>query len=111
MSELRNRRAVSAGLAGAVLFCALVVASPAHGHGFGQRYDLPIPLWLYLTGAGLTVAGHMAAVFLAHLVALQEFPHGRASLRSQYPMLFLMICYTITSLWIISQPILTSRFE
>jgi hypothetical protein len=25
-------------------------------HGFGQRYDLPVPLWLYVTGAAATVA-------------------------------------------------------
>lgn len=56
------------------------------------------------------IAGHMAAVFLAHLLALQEFPGRRASLRSQYPMLLLMVCYTMASLWIISQPIVASRF-
>lgn len=31
-------------------------ASPAAAHAFGQRYDLPLPLWLYTTGAGVTVA-------------------------------------------------------
>src|ERR1700736_3941074 len=30
--------------------------SPALAHGFGQRYDLPIPLSLYIWGAGATVA-------------------------------------------------------
>ena len=25
-------------------------------HGFGQRYDLPVPLWLYVAGAAATVA-------------------------------------------------------
>jgi hypothetical protein len=25
---------------------------PAAAHGFGVRYDLPVPLWLYLAGAG-----------------------------------------------------------
>src|SRR5262245_58553323 len=24
-------------------------------HGFGQRYDLPVPLWLYVAGAAATV--------------------------------------------------------
>ena len=28
----------------------------AMAHGFAKRYDLPIPLWLYLSGAGATVA-------------------------------------------------------
>ncbi len=28
----------------------------AWGHAMVQRYDLPVPLWYYLTGAGLVVA-------------------------------------------------------
>ncbi|HSA90135.1 MAG TPA: hypothetical protein VLF42_09585 [Burkholderiales bacterium] len=55
------------------------------------------------------VAGHMLAVWLAHLLALREFPGRRAALRSQYPMVALMIAYTMTSLWIIAQPIVTER--
>ena len=43
----------SSGLA--ALLLAAGVPSPLHAHGFGQRYDLPIPLWLYLLGAGATV--------------------------------------------------------
>ena len=43
----------SSGLA--ALLLAACVPSPLHAHGFGQRYDLPIPLWLYLLGAGATV--------------------------------------------------------
>src|SRR5262249_36104498 len=31
-------------------------AGPAAAHGFGQRYDLPIPLSFYIWGAGATVA-------------------------------------------------------
>src|SRR3954467_5011058 len=31
-------------------------ANSAHAHGFGQRYDLPLPFWLYLAGAGSAVA-------------------------------------------------------
>ncbi|MGH8806804.1 MAG: hypothetical protein ACREX0_02845, partial [Noviherbaspirillum sp.] len=45
------------------------------------------------------VLGHVAAVYLAHVIALQEFPDRRAALRSQYPMLVLMVCYTMISLW------------
>jgi hypothetical protein len=37
-------------------------ASAASAHGFGQRYDLPIPLSFYLWGAGATVA--LSFVFL-----------------------------------------------
>lgn len=58
------RRTRSAFLAGAALTCALLIAGPAVAHGFGQRYSLPIPLWLYLTGAGLTVAASFALIAL-----------------------------------------------
>ncbi len=57
------------------------------------------------------VGGHVAAVYLAHLQALQEFTDRRAALRSQYPMLGLMVGYTMLSLWIIAQPIVSSRFS
>ena len=40
----------------AVASCAAVTSGQALAHGFGARYDLPIPLSLYLAGAGLTVA-------------------------------------------------------
>jgi hypothetical protein len=55
------------------------------------------------------VIAHVIAVCLAHLLALREFPGRRAALRSQYPMVALMIAYTMSSLWIIAQPIVTER--
>ena len=27
----------------------------SYAHGFGERYDLPVPLWLYISGAGMAV--------------------------------------------------------
>ncbi len=44
-------------LAGSVA-AAFAVAAPeaAQAHAFGGRYDLPLPLWLYLVGAGASVA-------------------------------------------------------
>jgi len=43
-----------------------VGAGPAQAHGFGQRNDLPIPLPLYLAGAGGVVGLSfvLAVVFL-----------------------------------------------
>lgn len=38
----------------------LLLPGAAHGHGFGQRYDLPLPLWLFLCGAGLVVMATFA---------------------------------------------------
>jgi hypothetical protein len=51
------------------------------------------------------VLGHVAAVALAHIVALRRIDDPRLAMRSQIPMLVLMIAYTMMSLWIIAQPI------
>jgi hypothetical protein len=54
----------------------------------------------------LIVAGHVVAVYLAHLVSLRCFGSPKRALRSQYPVLVLMTFYTVFSLWILSQPII-----
>jgi hypothetical protein len=56
------------------------------------------------------VTGHVAAVYLAHAMAVRVFKDRRTAMLSQYPMLALMIGYTMVSLWIIAQPIVSSRF-
>ncbi|MDQ6918691.1 MAG: hypothetical protein M3Z98_04950 [Candidatus Dormibacteraeota bacterium] len=53
----------------------------------------------------LIVLGHVIAVYLAHLRAGQRFKNTAHVLLSQYPMLLLMVLYTMTSLWILAQPI------
>ena len=55
----------------------------------------------------IILLGHVIAVFLAHLVALKIFPSHQKALVSQFPMLLLMVIYTVTGLWILSQPITT----
>ena len=51
------------------------------------------------------VLGHVASVYVAHVVSLGR-PVGRAAaLKGQYAMLALMVIYTASSLWIIAQPI------
>ncbi len=51
------------------------------------------------------VVGHIIAVYLAHLRANTIFGGGQLALKSQLPMLALMVIYTVVSLWIISRPI------
>ncbi len=51
------------------------------------------------------VTGHIISVYLAHIIALRRMSSHASALRSQYPMLVLMVSYTATSLWIIAQPI------
>ena len=54
----------------ALLGPLLLAASPAaaYGHGFGERYDLPVPLTLYVIGAGSAVA--------LSFVVIALFGHG-----------------------------------
>jgi hypothetical protein len=51
------------------------------------------------------VAGHVIAVYLAHVRAMRLFSNRSLVVRSQLPMLGLMVLYTVVSLWIISRPI------
>ncbi|HVC76895.1 MAG TPA: hypothetical protein VND96_10315 [Candidatus Micrarchaeaceae archaeon] len=53
----------------------------------------------------LIVLGHVVAVYLSHLRAGERFRTAHRALLSQYPMLLLMVTYTMTSLWILAQPI------
>lgn len=49
--------------------------------------------------------GHIVGVYLAHVIALNVFPSHKKALLSQFPMLILMVSYTMIGLWILSQPI------
>ena len=55
-----NQAVSQAGRAGLAFFMGLgilsVLPDAAWGHAMVQRYDLPVPLWYYLAGAGLVVA-------------------------------------------------------
>jgi len=61
--------------------------------------------FIWYTAVIAIVIGHILSVCLAHLMALHVFKDSRLATRSQYPMLGLMVCYTIISLWILAQPI------
>ncbi|MQG19139.1 MAG: hypothetical protein FI687_05130 [SAR202 cluster bacterium] len=51
------------------------------------------------------VIGHILSIFIAHKVAFNQLKNIHVVLKTQYPMLVLMVIYTATSLWIIAQPI------
>jgi hypothetical protein len=53
----------------------------------------------------LIVLGHVIAVYLSHLRAGERFRTAQRALLSQYPMLLLMVTYTMMSLWILAQPV------
>ncbi len=58
----------------------------------------------WYTGVLAIVTGHVIAVYLAHRMALHLFGERSRMLASQFPLLALMVCYTMLSLWIIAQP-------
>ena len=49
--SIRNSRITR----GVIIAGACAFSCPVHAHGFGQRYDLPLPLSLYLSGAAVAV--------------------------------------------------------
>ncbi|MDJ0950819.1 MAG: hypothetical protein QNJ94_18055 [Alphaproteobacteria bacterium] len=51
------------------------------------------------------VVGHVCGIGVAHFVALRAFDSAKMALRSQYPLVILMVAYTMAGLWILAQPI------
>ncbi|MDX1430479.1 MAG: hypothetical protein R3282_09330, partial [Rhodothermales bacterium] len=88
-------------------------ASDPFGFGwnlFGTaNYSVDIAIvgakFVWYTAVIAIVVGHVFAVGVAHFVALRVFESSSTALKSQYPFLFLMVAYTMLSLWILSQPI------
>jgi hypothetical protein len=73
--------------------------------GYQPSFALAQASTVWYVQVVLIVLGHILAVFLAHLRAGERFQTARNALLSQYPMLLLMVLYTMTSLWILAQPI------
>ena len=73
--------------------------------GFKPSFALAQASTVWYAQIVLIVLGHVTAVYLSHLRAGERFRTVQRALLSQYPMLLLMIMYTMTSLWILAQPI------
>src|ERR1700681_1632959 len=60
----------------ATMVGACSLALPAHAHGFGQRYDLPLPLSLYLfgTAAALFLSFVIVGLFARHAPGARGYP-------------------------------------
>jgi len=59
-------------------------------------------LWHYMVI--LIVLGHVVAVYVAHVIAMRTFGERKIAVRSQYPMMVLMVGYTLLGLWLLSAP-------
>ncbi len=60
---------------------------------------------VWFVGVGAIVIGHVIAVYVAHVISMRKMESRAAAMRSQYPMVALMVGYTVVSLWIVAQPI------
>ncbi|SVE13021.1 uncharacterized protein METZ01_LOCUS465875, partial [marine metagenome] len=59
-----------------------IFRSPAHAHGFGERYDLPIPLNYFLLGAAATVAVSFVVIGWLMRHGGKDFGYPRVNLWS-----------------------------
>jgi hypothetical protein len=75
--------------------------------GYEIRIGVVSAAFVWYSQVVLIVTGHVLAVYLGHVVSLRFFGSPQLALRSQLPLLALMILYTIFSLWILSQPIVS----
>ena len=65
---------------------------------------LVIPGWFTNLQIVFVLLGHLFAIWVAHALAFELFPGKLKPLRSQYPFIVVMIFYTMTSLWVVTQP-------
>jgi len=63
-----------------------------------------LPGWFGGIALALVVVAHLVAVWVAHAIAFDLFPGRLQPIRSQYPFVVVMVAYTATSMWIVSQP-------
>ena len=93
------------------------LASDPFGRGWdllgtaGYRVDIAIvgARFTWVTAVGAVVAGHVAAVYLAHRQAMQVLGSRRDALASQVPLTALMVLYTLVSLTILAEPVVERR--
>ena len=71
----------------------------------GRLPWLPDMANIWTSQVVLILAGHVAAVWLAHQQALQLERSNRSATLSQLPMLVLMVVFTSVGLWILAQPL------
>ncbi|SER93178.1 hypothetical protein SAMN04489841_0081 [Natrinema salaciae] len=77
------------------------LAMPLHPPPNPTRYALPG--WFgYVEIAGILL-GHLLAVWVTHTVSFDLFPGKLQAIRSQYPLIVVMIFFTMVSLYLVSQ--------
>jgi len=65
---------------------------------------LALPAWFGVFPLLFVLGGHVVAVWLAHATSFELFTGRLQPIRSQYPFVLVMVFYTMTSLWVVTQP-------
>ena len=71
--------------------------------GHAIDFNLVTPNLIWAVQVAAIVGAHVLALVLAHDRALQLAGHSRSAVRSQYPMLALMVVLTVSGLWFLSE--------
>lgn len=72
-------------------------------HGFQPNFTFLTPHTIWYVQVAALVLGHIAGLGVAHDRAVGLFRTPRMALWTQYPMLVLMVLYTVGGLWVLSQ--------
>lgn len=67
----------------------------------------PSPQLVWFLEIAIIVGGHVLGVLAAHRTALRLAPRETLAVRSQYALTGLMSVYTITTLWLLAQPLVS----
>ena len=71
--------------------------------GFQPDFTFLTPHTIWYVQVAALIAGHVTGLAIAHDRAVALFRTPRMALWSQYPMLVLMVLYTVGGLWVLSQ--------
>lgn len=72
-------------------------------HGFQPNFTFLTPHTIWYVQVVALIAGHVAGLAVAHDRAVGLFRTPRMALWTQYPMLVLMVLFTVGGLWVLSQ--------
>ena len=72
-------------------------------HGFQPNFTFLTPHTIWYVQVAALVTGHIAGLGVAHDRAVGLFRTPRMALWTQYPMLVLMVLFTVGGLWVLSQ--------
>ena len=65
------------------------------------------PIWFI--EIGFVVVAHIVGTLFAHILATRVMPNAKKVMLSQYPTLVLMVAFTVTTLWLLAQPLVITK--